>query len=153
MKLPDDEVEVLAITRSWIRDSASIENKENEGMGVKEESIVSSSSSPFSSSSSPSLLSGFSLFSPLNTHTSTSSSSSPSPTHTSPSLTETNFRFVTRKSLVPLDDDLLVSFCKDETLHHICSALIDFSEWDDHLRDSYMWPSFVTTFLRYSFFP
>ena len=149
MKLPDDEVEVLAITRSWVGDSAGSENKGSEGKGVKGmrgETIVSSSSS---SSSSSSVLSGFSLFSPLHPLTTTSTSSSSStPSLSSPSSSQTNFRFVTRKSLVPLDDDLLILFCKDETLHSICSALIDFSEWDDHLRDSYMWPSFVTTFLR-----
>ena len=83
-------------------------------------------------------------------------------------------RMVPRDTLVPLDDDIL----RDESAavatsavldsgngtgngrgsgsgrftlrqtEHFVGALLDFAEWDDHLRDSYNWPAFVHDLLR-----
>ena len=76
---------------------------------------------------------------------------------------------VSRDTLIPLDDDILRdetaaavtasavlgsgtgigsgSFSLQQTKYFV-GALLDFAEWDDHLRDSYNWPAFVHDLLR-----
>ena len=53
-----------------------------------------------------------------------------------------------RKDLTPLDDEMLSVYCRHKLTSHLSGALIDFAEWDDHLRDSYVWPEAVTDLLR-----
>ena len=57
-------------------------------------------------------------------------------------------RRVKRKLLLPLDGDLLEEHCSsDVSLKSFCYALLDFAEYDDHSRDSYFWPEFITDLL------
>lgn len=74
-----------------------------------------------------------------------SSSSSPS---SSAALPSSEKRCVRRGSLTPLDDDMLQLHCTHKLTSHLSGAFLDFSEWDDHLRDSYTWSERVTNLLR-----
>lgn len=63
-------------------------------------------------------------------------------------LHENYFSLVPRKSLIPLDNSVLKKYCKDSLMKDVLYALLDFAEWDDGLRDSYYWPSFILDMLR-----
>lgn len=93
------------------------------------------SSSSSSSSSLPTICASSSLSSP-----SSSSSSAAQPS--------SEKRCVRRGSLTPLDDDMLQLHCTHKLTSHLSGAFLDFSEWDDHLRDSYTWSQHVTNLLR-----
>jgi hypothetical protein len=46
---------------------------------------------------------------------------------------------VHRSSLISLDDDILHMYCTHKPTSQLFGALLDFAEWDDHLRPSYVW--------------
>ena len=78
----------------------------------------------------------------LRTKSPCSSSTSPSSSSSSSSCS------VLRQSISPLDDELLQIYCTHKLTSHFSGALLDFSEWDDHLRESYVWPDHITYLLR-----
>ena len=51
---------------------------------------------------------------------------------------------VKRSALVPLDEEILYSRCKNTTHRDFGLALLLFAEWDDYARDSYVWPDFIS---------
>lgn len=106
---------------------------------------LSSSSVPVLSTTAPSSSSSTSAPSSSSSSSSSCSSSSSSSATTLPSIEK---RSVRRGSLTPLDDDLLQLYCPHKLTSHLTGAFLDFSEWDDHLRDSYTWSDHVTTLLR-----
>ena len=71
--------------------------------------------------------------------------SSPSPSSSSSLSSSCS---VLRQSISPLDDELLQIYCTHKLTSHFSGALLDFSEWDDHLRESYVWPDHITYLLR-----
>jgi hypothetical protein len=97
---------------------------------------LSSSSVPVPSTTAPS-------------SSSASSSSSSQSSSSATTLPSSEKRSVRRGSLTPLDDDLLQLYCPHKLTSHLTGAFLDFSEWDDHLRDSYTWSDHVTALLRY----
>ena len=48
---------------------------------------------------------------------------------------------VPRKTLAPLDDEILLKRCTHPLTTYFTGALLDFAEWDDPLRDSFVWSS------------
>ena len=84
----------------------------------------------------------------LPTTCTSSSSSSPSSSSSSAAPPSSEKRCVRRGSLTPLDDDMLQLHCTHKLTSHLSGAFLDFSEWDDHLRDSYTWSERVTNLLR-----
>jgi hypothetical protein len=48
-------------------------------------------------------------------------------------------RCIPRSSLISLDDDILHMYCTHKATSQLFGALLDFAEWDDHLRQSYVW--------------
>ena len=122
--------------------SAEVEVK-SEGCAVTEICPPASHTELFSSSAPSSSSSSHSSYSSSSAPSSSSSSSSSATT-----LPSSEKRSVRRGSLTPLDDDLLQLYCPHKLTSHLTGAFLDFSEWDDHLRDSYTWSDHVTTLLR-----
>ena len=81
----------------------------------------------------------------LTVDTAPSSSSSSSRYPTRPSTLRQS---VPRSTLTPLDDDVLQVYCRYKLTSHLSGALLDFAEWDDHLRDSYTWSDRIVQLLR-----
>ena len=50
---------------------------------------------------------------------------------------------VSREDLTILDASLLNTVCNDRTICSIATALLDFAEWDEYKRPSYIWPTFL----------
>lgn len=55
---------------------------------------------------------------------------------------------VKRRNLIPLEPELLRKQCTNEDAKQFSLALLDFAEYDDYSRDSYLWPGFIVTLLE-----
>jgi hypothetical protein len=55
---------------------------------------------------------------------------------------------VKRKNLIPLEPEILRKQCSNEDTKQFSLALIDFAEYDDYSRDSYLWPEFIVSLLE-----
>ena len=106
-----------------------IEKKED----LKHKQIFSNfSSSSSSTGQSPTFISSSST---------SSSSSSFSSTFNECSSSQFLMKKVPRNTLAPLDDEILLKRCTHPLTTYFTGALLDFAEWDDPLRDSYVWSS------------
>ena len=110
----------------------STDSKCDEKIEKKEDLKHKQICSNFSSSSSPTLI--------LSSSTSSTSSSSSS-SFNECSSSQFLMKKVPRNTLAPLDDEILLKRCTHPLTTYFTGALLDFAEWDDPLRDSYVWSS------------
>ena len=147
---PNGLVDVLAITRtsqtaSKDKDKDKVKEKEKEKGSIDINQSSAPSSSTSSSSSSSKVLHHKEHSQALASPT-PHASASPSPLFGYTPLPCPNHRRVVRNTLRPMDDDILQLY-KDMVGRELVGALLDFAEWDDHARQSFMWPIFIIQIL------
>lgn len=139
---PNVYIDVLAITRTLPTEVKDKDEETDKNKDKKDSKDISQSSASSSSSS-------FSASQPIKQKGNSAASVSPTPPvplNGLPPIQCPNRRTVARNSLRPMDDDILLLY-KDAVGRELVGALLDFAEWDDHARQSYMWPAFIINIL------